>query len=358
MQLLASYQFYNLFDTTLKNFKLEILFAKKLEIKNLDKLKESGCDLKEEKLQKYENSNLADFVIEKYLLCVADSVDKLTSIKNDILIEITDYTVTQKLIDIPLMHSSLSYSVTENGKEQTIEITPGIFYAQAAIAALLRGTINKDPTSDYPMRGQGLYFDLVLTVENKENTLAKDVNYISLIPLVTPLVDGEDEGLIARIVPVYEDYYFKHNYYYPWKDWENRGIDYIDYAEVAGKNVCYVDDFDTPTKIAHNMREDTPEVITNKYEPKEGEKITLDESAGAEKGISPNTLLRQIYFGDSEKFYETAAPRKSLFIDPTTTAGATAYYGGNIAEDEKDKENENVGRARLGFIRVDTFFYG
>ena len=358
VQLLASYQFYNLFDTTLKNFKLEILFAKKLEIKNLDKLKESGCDLKEEKLQKYENSNLADFVIEKYLLCVADSVDKLTSIKNDILIEITDYTVTQKLIDIPLMHSSLSYSVTENGEEQTIEITPGIFYAQAAIAALLRGTINKDPTSAYPMEGKGLYFDLVLTVENKENTLAKDVNYISLIPLVTPLVDGEDEGLIARIVPVYEDYYFKHNYYYPWKDWENRGIDYIDYAEVAGKNVCYVDDFDTPTKIAHNMREDTPEVITNKYEPKEGENIILDESAGAEKGISPNTLLRQIYFGDSEKFYETAAPRKSLFIDPTTTAGATAYYGGNIPEDEKDKENENVGRARLGFIRVDTFFYG
>ena len=49
--------------------------------------------------------------------------------------------------------------------------------------------------------------------ENKENTLAKDVNYIAQIPLVTPLVDGEDEGLVAQVVPVYEDYYFKHHLY-------------------------------------------------------------------------------------------------------------------------------------------------
>ena len=100
------------------------------------------------------------------------------------------------------------------------------------MAALLRGTINKDPTSSYPMKGQGLYFDLVLNVENKENTLAKDVNYIAQIPLVTPLVDGEDEGLVAQVVPVYEDYYFKHNFTYPWVDIENRSLDYIDYAEI------------------------------------------------------------------------------------------------------------------------------
>ena len=59
---------------------------------------------------------------------------------------------------------------------------------KAALAAVLRGTINKDPTSIYPLEGYGRYFDLVLNVENKEATEAKDVNYISLIPLVTPLL--------------------------------------------------------------------------------------------------------------------------------------------------------------------------
>ena len=104
------------------------------------------------------------------------------------------------------MYSSLTFKL----KEKNIELNPGIFYAQAAIAALLRGTINKDPTSFYPMKGKGLYFDLVLTVENKENTVAKDANFISLIPLISPLVDGEDEGLIAHLLPVYEKYYTNH----------------------------------------------------------------------------------------------------------------------------------------------------
>ena len=55
----------------------------------------------------------------------------------------------------------------------------------------MRGTINKDPTSIYPIEGFGRYFDLVLNVENKEATEAKEVNYVSIIPLVTPLFDGE-----------------------------------------------------------------------------------------------------------------------------------------------------------------------
>ena len=137
-----------------------------------------------------------------------------------------------------------------------VEFSPGIFYAQAALAALLRGTINKDPTSAYPMKGKGLYFDLALNVENKENTLAKDVNYIALIPLICPLGDGEDEGLIAKNIPIYEDYYFKHHFTYPWVKIEPKEDDFIDYAEVAGKNICYVDDFDTPVKLQKKLRTD------------------------------------------------------------------------------------------------------
>ena len=351
VQLEVNYKFYNLHDVPITNVKLEILLANKIELIDTP----SGCTLKLEQAERYTEMNLADFNLSQYLLCEASSLAELSSIGNKFKIEITNSTVTQRLVDIPLMHSYLSFKLgTEN-----IEIYPGIFYAQAAMAAVLRGTLNKDPTSTYPMSGCGLYFDLVLNVENKENTLAKDVNYIALIPLVTPLVDGEDEGAIAHVVPVLEKYYRKHNYSYPWIQIENREKDFIDYAEVAGKDVCYVDDFDTPVKLSRNQRDDEEvNKILNKYELPTDETITLDEKAGATRGISPNTLLRQLYFTDAEKFYETAAPRLSLFINTATEKGAKAYYGEDpIPDDEKDLDNANVARVHLAFIRVDTYFY-
>ena len=243
-------------------------------------------------------------------------------------------------------------------ENELIQLNPGIFYAQAAIAALLRGTLNKDPTSAYPMLGRGLYFDLVLTVENKENTLAKDVNYIAMVPLVTPLVDGEDEGKVAQVIPPYEDYYFRHNFSYPWVDIDNRSIDYVDYAEVAGKNVCYVNDYDTPVKLSKNQRSDEKVDYPNKFNMTKNENITLDEQQGPSKGISPYTLLRQLYFVDAERFYETAAPRQTLFINPATEIGALEYFkGGDIPLEEQDIEDPTKGRVHLAFIRVDTFFY-
>ena len=176
VQLLVNYKFYNLFDVPMTDLKLEILFANKLKLVTVP----TGCELKKEQATRYSKLNLTDFDLSQYLLCEAASLQELHSIGDKFKLEITNSTVTQRLIDIPLMHSYLSFKM---GTEE-IEINPGIFYAQAAIAALLRGTLNKDPTSTYPMSGCGLYFDLVLNVENKENTLAKDVNFIALIPLI------------------------------------------------------------------------------------------------------------------------------------------------------------------------------
>ena len=351
VQLQVNYKFYNLYDTPITNFKLEILFANKIKIVDVP----TECRLNTEQDTKYEEMNLEDFNLDQYLICEVSSIEQLNFLGNKFKLEITDFTVTQKLIDIPLMHSYLTFKM---GTEE-IELIPGIFYAQAAIAALLRGTINKDPTSLYPMHGKGLYFDLVLNVENKENTVAKDVNFIALIPLVTPLVDGEDEGKVAQVVPVFEKYYKKHNFIYPWRTIEGRvrDIDYIDYAEVAGKNVCYVDDFDTPVKYSRSQRTNESVVYPNKF-ILPSESVILDEKAGALKGISPHTLLREMHFNDSEKFYETAAPRKSLFINTATVEGAKAYYGDDpIPDDEKDADNPNITKVHLAFIRVDTYFY-
>ena len=351
VQLAASYKFYNLYETPISDFRLEILFAHKIELVQIP----GECELKHETLPKYEESNLGEvFNISQYLLCQSNNIEILNSIGNGFKLEITDYTITQKLFDIPLMYSSLSFKM--DNKEYVLN--PGIFYAQAALAALLRGTINKDPSSSYPMEGKGLYFDLVLTVENKENTIAKDVNYIAQVPLVCPLVDGEDEGLVAQVLPVFDKYYFKHQFDYPWLSIEKRSDDYIDYAEVAGKDVSYVNDYDTPVKISKNQRTDVN--YENKFELPNNDNIVLDEKAGATRGISKNTLLRQLYFVDAEKFYETAAPRLSLFINPATEVGAEAYYGRNfdeIPEDDRNPDDPHRAKVHLAFIRVDTFFY-
>ena len=350
VQLQVDYKFYNLYDKLMTNFNLEILLVNKVKIVQYP----PNCQFKEEIITKFDELKLDEFNKSQYLLCQAASIEQLHSIGSQFKIEITNYTVTQKLVDIPLLFSSLSFEM----ENELIQLNPGIFYAQAAIAALLRGTLNKDPTSAYPMLGRGLYFDLVLTVENKENTLAKDVNYIAMVPLVTPLVDGEDEGKVAQVIPPYEDYYFRHNFSYPWVDIDNRSRDYVDYAEVAGKNVCYVNDYDTPVKLSKNQRSDEKVDYPNKFNMTKNENITLDEQQGPSKGISPYTLLRQLYFVDAERFYETAAPRQTLFINPATEIGAREYFkGGDIPLEEQDIEDPTKGRVHLAFIRVDTFFY-
>ena len=348
VQLETSYKLYNLYSSPLTNIKLDLLFANKIELVE----KPDNCDLIYD--DKYIGvENIIEFNKTRYLSCDLNDLDELKFISNSFKIEITDFTITQKLNDISLIYSNLTYTL----EDKNIVLTPGIYYAQGQAAALLRGTINKDPSSNYPMEGKGLYFDLVLNVENKENSIAKDVKYIALVPLVSPLYDGKDEGSVARVIPLYEKYYEDHNYSYPWVDIKNRESDYIDYFEVAGKNMCYVNDYDTPVKINVAKRSKITNVL-NLYTITEADNDRkIDDYAGSNKGISPTTLLKQLYFGDNERFYETAAPRVSLFVDTAQEEGAKALFGNEIPEEFKDPHNTNKAKQQYCFIRLDTYFY-
>ena len=351
VQLVSIFKIYNLEDTDITDVEINILLANKIEIISVV----DGCNLIEDN-SKYASLNISSINNKKYLKCHFSKIDKLSSISKSFKLEITDYSITQILIDIPLMYSNIEYK-DNTGKK--LYNTPGIYYAQTKIAAVLRGTLNKDPSSTYPIEGYGKYFDLVLNVENKENTEAFNVTYISIVPLVTPLFDGVDEGAVADIIPLYENYYEDHDYTYPWIDPYNKEEDYIDYAELAGKGICYVDDFGTPTKIARRSREQLQSegAIKNIYNYTEGE-IKLDENAGSDK--SANSLLKQIYFGDNEKFYETATSRTSLFVDTATEEGAKALYGERneeIPSELKDPYYPKRTKTQYSFIRLDTFFY-
>ena len=132
-------------------------------------------------------------------------------------------------------------------------------------------------------------------------------------------------------------------------------MDYIDYAEITGKGVCYVSDYDTPVKLAKVQRDKVENDILDIFKP-EGI-IDLDENAGQDKAGYANSLLKQIYFADNEKFYETAAARTSLFIDTSNEEGAKALYNGSIPEDLQDPYNNKRTKVQYAFIRVDTYFY-
>jgi len=78
--------------------------------------------------------------------------------------------------------------------ENTIEnvYDSGALTTNAALAGLLRGSMNPDPSAFYPLFGRGAFVDNVLQVENKEDTDARNSTYYGVIPLITPIVDGTD----------------------------------------------------------------------------------------------------------------------------------------------------------------------
>ena len=90
VQLAASYKFYNLYETPISDFRLEILFAHKIELVQIP----NECELKHETLPKYEESNIGEiFNISQYLLCQSNNIEILNSIGNGFKLEITDYTI-------------------------------------------------------------------------------------------------------------------------------------------------------------------------------------------------------------------------------------------------------------------------
>ena len=76
-----------------------------------------------------------------------------------------------------MMYSIVKYKDGETSK--IMEYIPGNLKTQAAFISVLRGRINKDPFSTFPQDGWGVYFDLVLNVQDKKNTEVRNVSYIS-----------------------------------------------------------------------------------------------------------------------------------------------------------------------------------
>ncbi len=72
----------------------------------------------------------------------------------------------------------------------------------------------------------------------KASTAALNVEYIAVVPLISPLVDGTDQQALAVMSKFLPGYYktSDHTYYYPFVSTAGENYDYIDYAYLEGKN--------------------------------------------------------------------------------------------------------------------------
>ena len=71
-----------------------------------------------------------------------------------------------------------------NKAASKINIDYGAVTVTASLSAILRVTANTEPIGDYPLFGYGNFFSQVYNIENKENTVAKNVKLISVIPIL------------------------------------------------------------------------------------------------------------------------------------------------------------------------------
>ena len=340
------FKFLNLFEEPVNEITVDIFIALKTKFIKIPE----GCQKIQNDNSKY--INITGMDMEYYLHCNLQELEKFSEFSKEITIEITDQSVTQRATSIELFHPFLEYSNLNNEK---VKIDHGPVTANAALSAILRVTANSDPPGDYPLWGRGLFCDQIFNVENKENTEAKNVNLISIIPIISPLVQDVKKNGVVHTIEFYDEYYKKHNYTYPWNN-TLVDVDYIDYAELSGKDIVIDKEFDEPVKHVKVERID----LKNSGEVKDlfevDENIDLDIEENSLLKTNNQMLLKQLCYKDADIFYEVADFRRFVFIDTSEPNGAKTFYNNNIPEEERDPADPSRAKINVVFSRADFYF--
>ena len=341
------FKFLNLIELPVKDITVDVFIAKKTEFISAPE----GCIKVTNDKSKY--INLTDMDMDHYMRCNLAQLQKYSEFSKEIVIEITDQSVTQKATAIPLFYPFLEYTDSETNEKINIDYGP--VTVTASLSAILRVTANSDPPGDYPLWGHGLFLDQIFNVENKENTAANNVNLISVIPVISPLVQDIEGNSVVHTNELYDAYYKKHEYVYPFTKTAEH-VDFIDYAELSGKDVVIVKDLDQPVKYVKVDRSDVKE----KNEVKDLFEVTgnLNTNINEETTLKTNNqmLLKEICYKDADIFYEIADFRRFVFIDTSNPDGAKTYYNNDILEDEKDPADNTRAKINIPFSRVDFYF--
>eukprot|EP01107_Rhizomastix_libera_P001783 TRINITY_DN12_c0_g1_i1.p1 TRINITY_DN12_c0_g1~~TRINITY_DN12_c0_g1_i1.p1 ORF type:complete len:2397 (-),score=564.07 TRINITY_DN12_c0_g1_i1:64-7254(-) len=275
---------------------------------------------------------------------------------------IQDVSITQNQFDILMAQPQIAYTDLNRGNMKT-NLVCGAVTINAYLAATIRTDMNADPMGLYPIPGTGAYIDDVLQAENKENTQALNVKYVSIVPLVSPVVDGVNQRLVSHALTFDYMYYqkqynFHADYVYPFKQLTpTRDEDFLDFRVLGSRSNYLVADWDTPVKNFKISRDSTfpsnlPQVNVTDV-ANSGLTTTVD---------SGDKLVKERFFSDCSTFYENATPRLLAFLDVTDPKAfnsynkATSFKTGSV-ESWKLAGDKKRMKSDLVFAHVDYFFY-
>ena len=284
----------------------------------------------------------------EYLLCKLGTVTTYEKKVFSITISVLNYKATQMKYNVLILEPIVIFTDSQKKENTLVDFVK----VNCEAAALLRVAINPDPSSFYPVKGEGQYIDNVVKIENKEQSTAYDVEYVGLIPLISPLTDGDDQRKTQWNLKIYVDYYNTLNTFeVPFR--KDDAQDFVYTAYLRGKGAVIVAEWDSPVQPVKEI------IDPNKFE----EGINLDEGsdlAGINFGMltinKTSEILKQINFRKSDRFYKLASQRLMIFIDDSTPQGYKTLYKNGDAPQEWSFNGDRAKREFI-FTRQDIYFY-
>ena len=286
-----------------------------------------------------------------YLLCNLGTLDVYEKYNFKITISVLNYKATQLKYNVLLLNPILVFNDSNYNENVFIDNVR----VNCEAAALLRVAINPDPSSFYPVKGEGQYVDNVVKIENKEQTGAFEVEYVGLIPVISPLTDGDDQRVTQWNLKIYVDYYNTLNKFeVPFT--ADDAQDFIYTAYLQGKGAVIIAEWDSPVlPVKETISE---EKLGN---------IVLGKEEVDLKGINvgmitinkTSEIIKQINYRKSDRFYKLASQRLMVFIDDSTPEGAITLYGeyDKIPKEWKDTYLKDRAKREFIFTRSDIYFY-
>ena len=284
-----------------------------------------------------------------YVLCNLGTMTSYEKRNFKITLIVENYKATQAKYQVKIL-DVITYFVNAN---QEIFCVANYVKTNCENAPVLRVSANIDPSSVYPILGTGQYFDNVIRVENKEQSTAYDIEYFGLIPIISPLLDADDQRATQWNLKIYADYYNKNNFEVPLES--DNATDYIFTASLQGKGVHMISEWDGPVLPSKQL-------ITKEIADENKDVLQKEiDLSGINQGmitINDNTeIIKQINYRKSDRFYKLASQRLMVFVDDSTPEGAKTLYGNNIPEDIKDPILGDRAKRNFIFMRNDIFFY-
>ncbi|KAH3766814.1 hypothetical protein Pelo_1308 [Pelomyxa schiedti] len=281
---------------------------------------------------------------------------------------IEDVSITQVQYGVVIAYPQVNY--TDSARANLlIQVDFGAISINTFMAALIRTEMNVDPAGLYPLPGSGAYIDDVLTAQNTENTPALNTKYISIVPLISPMVDGNNEQIVIRTLEFDYLYYQKltnlfSEYKYPFDTpappygpGQGRDVDYLDWQILGLRNSHLVGDWDTPVKNFRVPRNTSFPSGLDVVEPSDVTNSQLTTTVTTDQDV-----LSETFFPDSDNFYELATNRLLAFLDTTDPKAfssfneATSWKGG-VMEPWKLAASGDRMRSNLLLVHLDIYFY-